>query len=219
VADEEPESELQAAPEPEPEPVEAPDALPVADEEPESEWQAAQEPEPEPEAAPDALPVADEEPESEWQAAPDAGGSPSSPPEEAGDPTPVAEDGAAEQPEERAPDWLATEVDDEPEYRDPDESVRLISLARLYRRQGDLDKAAGVYRDLLDTEPDNRLARRELGELCGDGLAEITDEDIIPSGAKVDKAFQAASMETMADARRRKVAFLRSWLEHIRTQD
>jgi hypothetical protein len=120
---------------------------------------------------------------------------------------------------ERAPGWLASEADDKPEYRDPDESVRLISLARLYRRQGDLDKAAGVYRDLLDTEPDNRLARRELGELCGDGLTEITDEDIIPSGAKVEKAFQAASMETMADARRRKVAFLRSWLEHIRTQD
>jgi len=159
----------------------------------------------------------DSEPGDDWQAIQVADAEP----EEESSSFPLAE-GMAEpddQPGERAPGWLATEVDDEPEYRDPDESVRLISLARLYRRQGDLDKAAGVYRDLLDAEPDNKVARRELGELCGDGLTEITDEDVIPSDARVEKAIQAASMETMADARRRKVAFLRSWLEHIRAQD
>ncbi len=101
---------------------------------------------------------------------------------------------------------------------DPAESARLLSLARLYRRQGDLDRAAGVYRDVLSGEPDHDAARRELAEVCGEGLTEISDEDVIPDSTALDEPVQAATMESIEDARRRKLAFLRSWLEHIRSE-
>jgi hypothetical protein len=208
-----------------------PDSAPVEESTPEDGWQAAEVVDVRPEEESSSLPVDDDSedgaysfpveestPEDGWQAAEVVDARP----EEEPSPIPVEGDSESEPdvaPAERAAAQLTTGVDSEPEYRDPDESVRLISLARLYRRQGDLDNAASVYRDLLETEPDNSVARRELGELCGDGLTEITDEDIIPSGARVEKAIQAASMETLADARRRKVAFLKSWLEHIRAQD
>jgi hypothetical protein len=102
---------------------------------------------------------------------------------------------------------------------DPEESARLISLARLYRRQGNLDRSAEVYQDVLTAEPDNQTARRELEELCGEGVAEITDEDVISPEAHLDQAAQRATAEPLENARRRKIAFLQSWLEHIRAQD
>jgi hypothetical protein len=113
---------------------------------------------------------------------------------------------------------LAAEQEVESPRLNAQEADRLLSLARLYRRQGELDQAAAIYQDLLDGDGGHAEARRELAELCGEGLAEISDEDLIPSTTHLDEEVQPATMESVEDARRRKVAFLRSWLDHIRSQ-
>ncbi|MFQ5720779.1 MAG: tetratricopeptide repeat protein, partial [Acidobacteriota bacterium] len=95
---------------------------------------------------------------------------------------------------------------------------RLLKLARLYRRQGELDRAARVYRDLLDLDPYHGEARRELAELCGEGLAEINADDIVDTGVVPGVPIPRARMETLGDVRRRRVEFLKSWLDHIRAE-
>ncbi|MFQ5668908.1 MAG: tetratricopeptide repeat protein [Acidobacteriota bacterium] len=99
-----------------------------------------------------------------------------------------------------------------------EETTRILRLARLYRRQGDLDRSATVYRDLLDSQPHNEPARRELMEVCGEGLTEISDSDVVPPGEDMERLAPRATVENVADSRRRKVAFLQSWLEHIRVE-
>jgi Tfp pilus assembly protein PilF len=47
----------------------------------------------------------------------------------------------------------------------PNHLPTLISLARLYDRQDDLDKAQKLYRRALEAEPDNAMAHNDLG-LC-----------------------------------------------------
>ena len=102
---------------------------------------------------------------------------------------------------------------------DEEEANRTLSLARLYRRQGRLDLSADVYREILDADPDHPAARRELEELCGRNVPEITDEDLVPEAAVFPEGVQLASTERLEDARKRKITFLRAWLEHIRQQD
>jgi tetratricopeptide (TPR) repeat protein len=102
---------------------------------------------------------------------------------------------------------------------DEEEADRTLSLARLYRRQGRLDLSADVYREILDADPEHPAARRELEELCGRNVPEITDEDLVPEAAVFPEGVQLASTERLEDARKRKITFLRAWLEHIRQQD
>ena len=99
------------------------------------------------------------------------------------------------------------------------EAERTLSLARLYRRQGRLDLASDVYRQVLDADPDDMAARRELEELCGQNVPEITDDDLVSHVAVFPGGVPVASTESLEDARQRKVSFLRAWLEHIRQQD
>jgi hypothetical protein len=99
------------------------------------------------------------------------------------------------------------------------EAERTLSLARLYRRQGRLDLASDVYRQVLDADPDDLAARRELEELCGKNVPEITDDDLVSHAAVFPGGVPVASAESLEDARQRKVTFLRAWLEHIRQQD
>jgi len=96
--------------------------------------------------------------------------------------------------------------------------VRTLTLARLYRRQGHFDRAARVYRDLLDLDPTNTEARRELGELCGEGLADITDEDVVSREEAPATALPRAHAETLAAVRQRKIEYLRSWLDQMRSE-
>ncbi|TDI47578.1 MAG: tetratricopeptide repeat protein, partial [Acidobacteria bacterium] len=60
-------------------------------------------------------------------------------------------------------------------FAEEEEADRTLSLARLYRRQGRLDLSADVYREILNADPEHPAARRELEELCGRNVPEITD--------------------------------------------
>ena len=118
------------------------------------------------------------------------------------------------------PEEDVTEAVEPPRVAEPPAPavVRTLTLARLYRRQGHFDRAARVYRDLLDLDPTNTEASRELGELCGEGLADITDDDVVPREEAPATALPRAHAESLAAVRQRKIEYLRSWLDQMRSE-
>jgi tetratricopeptide (TPR) repeat protein len=78
------------------------------------------------------------------------------------------------------------------------ESIRTLTLARLYRRQGYMERAAVVYRDVLVTDPGNRAAQRELAAIVPPPADGATDgpepeplEEIVETDLLVDAAPEA----------------------------
>lgn len=79
------------------------------------------------------------------------------------------------------------------------------TLGELYREQGHEEDAARIFRDVLDQEPENRLAQ--------DGLAALGGEPSGEAAAGATPGFGAGAVP-MSD-RQRRIALLRDYLERI----
>jgi len=96
-----------------------------------------------------------------------------------------------------------------PGSRDP---LMTGTLAELYVSQGFTDKAAGIYRDILATEPGNNTAAARLAELEAQLLA--AGSEVLPAGDQ-PPALAAVPPQGVADAGS-VLPVLEGWLENIR---
>jgi predicted Zn-dependent protease len=88
----------------------------------------------------------------------------------------------------------------------PADELSSVTLAELYLRQGDRDRALAIYRDVLLREPEHPGWRRRYEELVGESTA-------APEPAPAPQATAAAAA---AERRRRRIAGLERYLTQVR---
>jgi len=93
-----------------------------------------------------------------------------------------------------------------------DDALATNTLAEIYLRQGLVDRAVGVYENMLRADPDNPKVRRRIGEILGSDPGGPPDPVLRPSAPAptLDSTRAPGS-----DPRLRVIAGLQSWLIDI----
>ncbi len=153
----------------------------------------------------DPSPVADSGPEGEASPEPEA----AERDEADAEPGPVAEPGA--------------ETDADPEGAAPAEELASPELAALYIQQGEYERGIGMYRTLLEADPENRELREALDD--ADALADLLilrspeakmQDQVDALQAGFEQGYRQGLAERGALTGEERIARLSAWLERVK---